>query len=118
MIKSLSADNQALLRENTQLKKRTQKTYQSSIAESEEMLNVLNRLDKVLSLPVDVLLRGETGAGKEVIAKYIHENSNRAEQPLIVQNCAAIPEQLLESELFGHKKGSFTGADKDKVSTV
>ncbi len=79
------------------------------------MLNVLNRLDKVLSLPVDVLLRGETGAGKEVIAKYIHENSNRAEQPLIVQNCAAIPEQLLESELFGHKRGSFTGADKDKV---
>ncbi|NMS37216.1 sigma-54 factor interaction domain-containing protein, partial [Vibrio parahaemolyticus] len=49
------------------------------------------------------------------IAKYIHENSNRSEQPLIVQNCAAIPEQLLESELFGHKKGSFTGADKDKV---
>ena len=115
VIKSLSADNQALLRENTQLKKRTQKTYQGPIAESEEMLNVLNRLDKVLSLPVDVLLRGETGAGKEVIAKYIHENSNRAEQPLIVQNCAAIPEQLLESELFGHKKGSFTGADKDKV---
>ncbi len=115
VIKSLSADNQALLRENTQLKKRSQKTYQGPIAESEEMLNVLNRLDKVLSLPVDVLLRGETGAGKEVIAKYIHENSNRAEQPLIVQNCAAIPEQLLESELFGHKKGSFTGADKDKV---
>ena len=82
------------------------------------MLNVLNRLDKVLSLPVDVLLRGETGAGKEVIAKYIHENSNRSEQPLIVQNCAAIPEQLLESELFGHKKGSFTGADKDKVQTL
>lgn len=79
------------------------------------MLNVLDRLDKVLSLPVDVLLRGETGSGKEVIAKYIHENSNRSTQPMIVQNCAAIPEQLLESELFGHKKGSFTGADKDKI---
>ncbi|MGF1751789.1 sigma-54-dependent Fis family transcriptional regulator [Vibrio cionasavignyae] len=115
VIKSLSADNQALVRENAQLKKRTQKTYQGPIAESEEMLSVLSRLDKVLSLPVDVLLRGETGAGKEVIAKYIHENSNRSEQPLIVQNCAAIPEQLLESELFGHKKGSFTGADKDKI---
>ncbi|EPQ8263639.1 sigma-54 dependent transcriptional regulator [Vibrio alginolyticus] len=115
VIKNLNADNQALVRENTQLKKRTQKAYQGPIAESEEMLNVLNRLDKVLPLPVDVLLRGETGAGKEVIAKYIHENSNRSEQPLIVQNCAAIPEQLLESELFGHKKGSFTGADKDKV---
>ncbi|MEZ8348743.1 sigma 54-interacting transcriptional regulator [Vibrio splendidus] len=115
VIKSLSADNQALVRENTQLKKRTKKTYQGPIAESEEMVNVLSRLDKVLSLPVDVLLRGETGAGKEVIAKYIHENSNRSDQELIVQNCAAIPEQLLESELFGHRKGSFTGADKDKV---
>ncbi|MCV5690773.1 sigma-54 factor interaction domain-containing protein, partial [Escherichia coli] len=71
VIKNLNADNQALVRENTQLKKRTQKAYQGPIAESEEMLNVLNRLDKVLSLPVDVLLRGETGAGKEVIAKYI-----------------------------------------------
>ncbi|KPL99221.1 transcriptional regulator [Vibrio splendidus] len=115
VIKSLSADNQALVRENTQLKKRTKKTYQGPIAESEEMVNVLSRLDKVLSLPVDVLLRGETGAGKEVIAKYIHENSNRSDQALIVQNCAAIPEQLLESELFGHRKGSFTGADKDRV---
>ncbi|WP_299132447.1 sigma-54-dependent Fis family transcriptional regulator [uncultured Vibrio sp.] len=115
VIKSLSADNQALVRENTQLKKRTKKTYQGPIAESEEMINVLSRLDKVLSLPVDVLLRGETGAGKEVIAKYIHENSNRSDQALIVQNCAAIPEQLLESELFGHRKGSFTGADKNKV---
>ncbi len=85
------------------------------IATSEEMLNVLSRLDRVLSLPVDVMLRGETGAGKEVIAKYIHDNSNRAKAPLVVQNCAAIPEQLLESELFGHKKGSFTGADKDKI---
>ena len=115
IIRNLSADNKALFRENTQLKKQKNKSYQGPIAESKEMLNVLSRLDKVLSLPVDVLLRGETGAGKEVIAKYIHENSNRAEQALIVQNCAAIPEQLLESELFGHKKGSFTGADKDKI---
>ena len=115
MIKSLSEDNAALTRENNQLKKRKQSQYSGPIAESEQMLEVLRRLDKVLALPVDVLLRGETGAGKEVIAKYIHENSNRAKQALIVQNCAAIPEQLLESELFGHKKGSFTGADKDKI---
>ncbi|AUI87858.1 sigma-54-dependent Fis family transcriptional regulator [Vibrio azureus] len=115
IIRTLSEDNTALFRENTQLKKQKNQSYQGPIAESKEMLDVLSRLDKVLSLPVDVLLRGETGAGKEVIAKYIHENSNRADQPLVVQNCAAIPEQLLESELFGHKKGSFTGADKDKV---
>lgn len=78
------------------------------------MLEVLRRLDKVLALPVDVLLRGETGAGKEVIAKYIHDNSNRADQPLIVQNCAAIPEQLLESELFGHKKAHLPVQTKTK----
>ncbi|WP_299015052.1 sigma 54-interacting transcriptional regulator [uncultured Photobacterium sp.] len=115
MVKDLSANNASLARENHQLKQQKQTHYTGPIAESEPMLNVLSRLNRVLSLPVDVLLRGETGAGKEVIAKYIHENSNRANAPLIVQNCAAIPEQLLESELFGHKKGSFTGADKDKI---
>ena len=115
MIKDLSADNAALIRENQHLKQRKQSHYSGPIAESEQMLDVLRRLEKVLTLPVDVLLRGETGTGKEVIAKYIHQNSNRANEPLIVQNCAAIPEQLLESELFGHKKGSFTGADKDKI---
>lgn len=115
MIKDLSADNAALIRENQHLKQRKQSHYSGPIAESEQMLDVLRRLEKVLTLPVDVLLRGETGTGKEVMAKYIHQNSNRANEPLIVQNCAAIPEQLLESELFGHKKGAFTGADKDKI---
>ena len=115
MIKELSEDNADLARENNQLKQRKQGQYNGPIAESEVMLSALSRLNKVLDLPVDVLIRGETGVGKEVIAKYIHENSNRSKQTLIVQNCAAIPEQLLESELFGHKKGAFTGADKDKV---
>ena len=115
MIKDLSADNAALMRENQHLKQRKQSHYSGPIAESEQMLDVLRRLEKVLTLPVDVLLRGETGTGKEVMAKYVHQNSNRANEPLIVQNCAAIPEQLLESELFGHKKGAFTGADKDKI---
>ncbi len=115
VIRNLNADNEALIRENTQLKKRKLSQYSGPIAESEQMLEVLRRLDKVLTLPVDVLILGETGTGKEVIAKYIHDSSNRSKQPLIVQNCAAIPEQLLESELFGHKKGAFTGADKDKV---
>ncbi len=115
MIDNLSADNAALTRENHQLKQRKKPNYHGPIAESDAMLGVFARLDKVLTLPVDVLVLGETGAGKEVVARYIHDNSNRSKQPLIVQNCAAIPEQLLESELFGHKKGAFTGADKDKI---
>jgi transcriptional regulator with GAF, ATPase, and Fis domain len=115
MIKELSKDNASLVLENNQLKQRKQSQYNGPIADSEVMINALNRLNKVLTLPVDVLIRGETGVGKEVIAQYIHDNSDRSQQALIVQNCAAIPEQLLESELFGHKKGAFTGADKDKV---
>ena len=115
MIKELSKDNANLIRENNQLKQRKQSQYKGPIADSEVMINALTRLNKVLMLPVDVLIRGETGVGKEVIAQYIHDNSDRSQQALIVQNCAAIPEQLLESELFGHKKGAFTGADKDKI---
>ena len=114
-MKELSADNKALSTENKRLKQRKQKNYNGPIAESDEMNEVLSRLQRILALPVDVLLRGETGTGKEVIAKYIHENSDRAKAPFIVQNCAAIPDQLLESELFGHKKGAFTGADRDKI---
>ncbi|GAB6260805.1 sigma 54-interacting transcriptional regulator [Photobacterium sp. R1] len=113
-LRSLEADNAALNRENKQLKARKKADYNGPIAESDPMRQVLERLQRILALPVDVLLRGETGAGKEVIARYIHENSDRAGKPFIAQNCAAIPEQLLESELFGHKRGAFTGADKDK----
>ena len=114
-LRNLEADNAALNRENQQLKARKKPNYDGPIAESEPMRQVLERLQRILTLPVDVLLRGETGAGKEVIARYIHDNSNRSDKPFIAQNCAAIPEQLLESELFGHKKGAFTGADKDKI---
>ncbi|MDA9556568.1 sigma-54 dependent transcriptional regulator [Vibrio sp.] len=115
IIKELSQDNAQLKRENQHLKARKKPDYSGPIAESQAMIDVLSRLDKILTLPVDVLLRGETGTGKEVIANFIHSQSNRSTGPLIVQNCAAIPEQLLESELFGHKKGAFTGADKDKM---
>lgn len=115
IIQSLTTDNAALTRENKKLKKRTTQGYQGPIAVSETMVTTLSRIDKILALPVDVLLLGETGTGKEVIAQYIHDNSDRSQQPLVVQNCAAIPEQLLESELFGHKKGAFTGADSNKI---
>ncbi len=114
-IKRLSADNAALSKENKQLKQRTKPDYSGPIANSDVMISVMDRLQRILRLPVDVLLRGETGSGKEVIARYIHDNSDQANKPFIAQNCAAIPDQLLESELFGHKKGAFTGADKDKI---
>src|SRR5438045_9496216 len=60
------------------------------------------------------MIVGETGSGKEVIAQYIHQHSRRARKRLVPINCAAIPEQLLESEMFGHRKGAFTGADREK----
>src|SRR5689334_15934828 len=65
-----------------------------------------------------VMIVGETGSGKEVIAKYIHQNSRRAKKRLVPINCAAIPEQLLESEMFGHRKGAFTGADREKMGLL
>jgi len=75
-----------------------------------QMVEVYNRVDKVASTDITVLVSGETGTGKELIAKEIHNRSPRADQPFITVNCGAIPENLIESELFGHIKGAFTGA--------
>lgn len=77
---------------------------------SDKMAELITLADKLALLPLPVIIRGETGTGKEVIAKYIHRHSPRAEKPFIAVNCGAIPEQLMESLLFGHAKGSFTGA--------
>ena len=77
---------------------------------SEKMVELIAIADKLAHLPLPVIIRGETGTGKEVIAKYIHKHSPRADKPFIAVNCGAIPEQLMESLLFGHAKGSFTGA--------
>ena len=74
------------------------------------MASLIALADKLAELPMPVIIRGETGTGKEVIARYIHRHSPRADKPFVAVNCGAIPEHLMESLLFGHAKGSFTGA--------
>jgi transcriptional regulator with PAS, ATPase and Fis domain len=78
------------------------------------MLKVLRLCEKAIESDISVLIKGETGTGKELIARCIHYNGRRKEKPFVTQNCAALPETLLASELFGYKKGAFTGAYKDK----
>ncbi|MFD2914515.1 PAS domain S-box protein [Psychroserpens luteus] len=89
--------------------------YEEMVYGSEEFGNVLTEIEKVAPTDATVLLLGESGTGKELLARAIHNISNRNNKPLIKVNCSAIPRELLESELFGHKKGSFTGAYNDKV---
>ena len=85
------------------------------IGKSAAMRQTYSLISKVLHSPYTVLLRGETGTGKEVVARAIHDCGPRRSQAFIVQNCAAFPENLLESELFGYRKGAFTGADRDRA---
>ncbi len=80
------------------------------VGESDALSQVLTRVEQVAATSATVLLRGETGTGKEMVARAIHLNSERADMPFVAVNCAALPTELLESELFGHEKGSFTGA--------
>ncbi len=88
--------------------------YDSMIGKSKPMQNLYSLLDKIKGADSTVLIQGENGTGKELIAKAIHYNSNRKDKAFIIQNCSAFNDNLLESELFGHVKGSFTGAVKDK----
>ena len=88
------------------------------IASSSEMLKVLRNIEKIAPTDVAVLLRGESGTGKELLAQAIHKLSARAREPFIPINCAAIPETLLESELFGYEKGAFTGALKQTIGRI
>ena len=84
------------------------------IGDSEVMQKIVQNIERVKDLKVPVFINGETGTGKELIARALHYQSHRRNQLFVAQNCGALPESLLESELFGHVKGSFTGADRDK----
>ena len=89
--------------------------FGNMIGNSREMLKVYGTIKKVADTPANVLILGESGTGKELVARAIHENSSRSEMPFLVINCGGIPENLLESELFGYSKGAFTGAYSDKA---
>ncbi len=103
-----------LLRENISLKKEIQRKTQI-IGEHSQMLAIMETLKKVAPTNARVLIMGENGTGKELVARAIHDMSARAKEAFIEVNCAAIPEELIESELFGHEKGAFTGAVARRV---
>jgi DNA-binding NtrC family response regulator len=107
---------QALVAENNELRLRLQKRSEPSllVGDSGAMRKMTQLSDEVARSEVTVLIEGESGTGKEIVARSIHLKSARAEKPFISVNCAALPEQLLEAELFGHVKGAFTGAVADK----
>ena len=134
LVVSNAADHYALIRENQNLVERLKSANQSLVEENKSLLNTLEKqyhfdqivgssavmqtvfqlMKKVIPTPATVLIQGETGTGKEMIARAIHFNSPRKDKPFLAQNCGALPDTLLESELFGHEKGAFTGAANRK----
>ena len=102
-----------LVTENIKLKKRIAKKYKI-IGTSTAINEIHEMIDKVAPTEARVLITGENGTGKELVAHHLHQKSNRSEAPFVEVNCAAIPSELIESELFGHMKGAFTSAIKDR----
>ena len=88
------------------------------VGNSDAIVGASRKAEKIAQTDISILLLGESGTGKEVFARSIHEHSNRKDEPFIAINCASIPENLLESELFGHEKGSFTGANKTVIGKI
>ncbi len=107
-------DRKKLVVENTQLKKKVGKNYQM-IGDSPAISKIKDIIEKVAPTDARVLITGPNGTGKELVAHWLHQKSNRSNGPMIEVNCAAIPSELIESELFGHVKGAFTSAVKDRA---
>ncbi len=115
-IQAFTEEKRKLVKENSSLRRELSGKYQvdNIVSNSSRMREVFEMIHRVAESNATVLLRGESGTGKTLVAKAIHYNSKRAEQPFVVVNCSALPETLLESELFGHEKGAFTGANRAK----
>ncbi|HXG91049.1 MAG TPA: sigma-54 dependent transcriptional regulator [Blastocatellia bacterium] len=111
--KTLSEENEGLRRT---LRQRT--TYGDIVGRSKQMQNIFEMIEAVAKSDANILIVGESGTGKELIANAIHYNSHRAKGPFVKVNCAALPKELIESELFGHTKGAFTGAARDKEGLI
>lgn len=107
-------DKTNLVAETKVLKRKVSKV-EEMIGESNPIAKIKDTIDKVAPTDARILVTGENGVGKELVARWVHEKSNRAAGPLIEVNCAAIPSELIESELFGHEKGSFTSAVKQRI---
>ena len=107
-------EKKVLIVENKRLKKKVSKNYEM-IGDSAAISHIKEIIEKVAATDARVLITGPNGTGKELVAHWLHEKSDRSKAPMIEVNCAAIPSELIESELFGHVKGSFTGANKDRA---
>jgi two-component system, NtrC family, nitrogen regulation response regulator NtrX len=107
-------EKNSLVTETKVLKRKVSKV-QEMVGASAPMIKIKDTIDKVAGTDARILITGDNGVGKELVARWIHEKSNRASGPLVEVNCAAIPTELIESELFGHEKGSFTSAIKQRI---
>jgi DNA-binding NtrC family response regulator len=108
-----ATDKSELITESKSLRRKINKNYEM-IGNSAAITQIKNMIDKVAPTDARVLITGKNGTGKEVVARWLHEKSNRSEGPFVEVNCAAIPSELIESELFGHEKGAFTSAIKQR----
>ena len=106
-------DKTSLIKETIVLKKQVSKTYEM-IGESASIISIKEMIEKVAPTNARVLITGDNGTGKELVARWLHEKSKRSGSPFVEVNCAAIPSELIESKLFGHEKGSFTSAIKQR----